>query len=451
MNPNLPVGGSALNLQLGARQALPEGLTQLGLSLSYSRFLDEYRGSAVVDGDTAELDAFVTQLSLRHYFGGGFAADLALPAGTITVEPGQGEPTRRLSGFGDLELGAGYDFAALWGAGGYRPSLTLHAGLGLPTGRQGTLGHEGDTVPPNILAIGYGAYSGSAELRLTQFVSRYFGVSPSASVREPFGASESGVTMGGTYLAGLDALVVPSSWLVIGAGGLLQVRTQSDEQEEGRVVNSGGRAVFATGSASVRASKTVAFGVGGRVPLYTDVNGQQLSETYSIYGTLSVSFGGEGEAEDDHAHGEGDDHDHGGKGDEHAHAGKGDEHAHDQVKNPTKGDVADAAQGGASFELARVLAPHKVTVIDFWADWCHSCKHIDARLRQLAAKHADLAVRRVEVPDFDSAVAEQHLRGENSLPQIWVFDREGKRHATVTSLEALERALGTLLDAPHAH
>ena len=62
-------------MQLGARQALPSGLTQLALSLAYSRFLDEYRGSAVVDGDTAELDAFVTQLSLRHYFGAGLAAE----------------------------------------------------------------------------------------------------------------------------------------------------------------------------------------------------------------------------------------------------------------------------------------------------------------------------------------------------------------------------------------
>ena len=444
-------------MQLGARQALPSGLTQLALSLAYSRFLDEYRGSAVVDGDTAELDAFVTQLSLRHYFGAGLAADLALPAGTITVEPGQGEPARRLSGFGDLELGASYDFAALWGAGGYQPSLTLRAGLGLPTGRQGTLGHEGGSVPPNILAIGFGAYSGSAELRLTQFASRYFGVSPSASVREPFGASESGVTMGGTYLAGLDALVVPTSWLVLGAGGLLQVRTQSDEQEEGRVVNSGGRVVFATGSASVRASEKVAFGIGGRVPLYTDVNGQQLSETYSVYGTLSVSFGGGGgeHGDDDH------DHDHGGEDvgedeDAHAHAhrdGHGDGHGdgHDSAEKPGVGDVADAARGGESFELHRVLAPRKVTVIDFWADWCHSCKHIDARLKQLAAQHADLAVRRVEVPEFDSPVADQHLKGVSSLPQIWVFDRTGKRRATATSLEALERELGKLLDKPEPH
>lgn len=449
MNPNLPVGGSALNLQLGAREALPASLTQLGLAFSYARFADEYRGSEKVHEDEPELDAFITQLSLRHYFGQGFAADLALPAGTIWVEPGHGEPTRRLSGFGDLELGASYDFAALWGAGGYQPSLTLRLGLGLPTGRQGTIGEEDPghaddghgSVPPNILAIGYGAYSGSAELRLTQFASRYFGVSPSVSAREPFGASESGLTMGGTYLMGLDALAVPVPWLVVSAGGLLQVRPHSEEEVEGRILNSGGRAVFATASASVRASERVAFGVGGRVPVHTQVQGQQISETFSLMASLSVSFGGGG-GEDEHDHEGESGHEH---GDEHA-----DEHAdeHDHGEEPAKaGDVRDAARGGESFVLSQALAPGKVTVVDFWATWCHPCKHIDARLDHLAAKHPNLAVRRVEVPDFDSRAAVEHLPKENSLPQLWIFDGSGKRRATVTTLEDLERELMPLLQS----
>lgn len=440
MNPNLPVGGSQLNLQLGAREALPKDLTQVALSLSYSRFDDEYRGADRVDEDAPKIAAWITGLSLRHCFGAGLSADLSLPAGTILLEPGHGEPTRRLSGFGDLEVGAGYDFAGLWGAGGYQPSLTLRLGLGLPTGRQGTLGDEAEAgstdpgnVPPNILAIGYGAYSGSAELRLTQFVARSFGVSPNLSVRKPFGASESGVTMGDTYVAGLDALFVSGTWLLVSAGGLLQARTHSEEGSEGRVSNSGGRAVFATASASFRASERVAFGVGGRLPIYTRVQGQQIAETFSLLGTLSLSFGGDA---DEHEHAGG--HEHGSQ--EHEQL---DEHEHSPPSEAV--DVHELAKGGRSFSLERALAPGKVTVIDFWADWCHSCSHVDARLRALAAEHPDLAVRRVEVPDFDAPVAKEHLPHARSLPELWIFDRTGKRRAVVRSLEAAERELGRLL------
>lgn len=417
---------------LGAHQALPVDLTQLALSEQYLHFSRQLRGSEETGEDGAKLDAWLSQLSLRHHFGQGWWGDLVLPAGSIRLEPGGGEPTRRLSGFGDLEVGGGYDFAALWGAGGYSPSLTLRVGLGLPTGRQSTLGEEGASVPPNVLAIGYGAYSGSTELRLTQLATRWLAVSPSASVRKPFGASEQGVQMGTSMTAGAEALLLVPRPLVLGVGAVFEVWTHSEEQGEGRIANSGGRSIAGKVSASVHFGERLTATLGARRPIYTKVNGTQTSETYSVFAALGVTFGGEGD-EHEHEHGDHDDDAH----DDHGASGA--------AEHVATGDVADAARGGASFDLAKTLAPGKVTVVDFWADWCHSCRHIEAALRELARKHEGLAVRRVEVPDSDSPVAEQHLGGQSELPLVWIYDAGGKRRAVVKTEAELRKVLTELL------
>jgi hypothetical protein len=297
VNPNLPVGGSALDLRLGAREALPEDVTQLALTGTYARFASEFQGGDRVDRTAPVLRASLVQLLVRHHFGSGWSADLVVPAGTVRRSATDSEPAQRLSGLGDIEIGGEYDFAALWGPGGYRPSLTLRLALGLPTGQQGTFGDEQGGVPPNVVSIGYGAFGGAAELRLTQFVTRRVGFAPSASVRRPFGPNEAGVTMGTTAAFGLDALLVPWRRVVVTAGASFEARTRTKEEAEGPLDNSGGRTIAGSLAVSARATDRVTLGVGGRLPLYTYANGRQISETYSVQGLFGVSFGG-----DDHEH-----------------------------------------------------------------------------------------------------------------------------------------------------
>ena len=88
-------------------------------------------------------------------------------------------------------------------------------------------------------------------------------------------------------------------------------------------------------------------------------------------------------------------------------------------------DVKDVARGGASFRLREVLVTDKITVLDYWAAWCTPCKRLGAMMEKLAAQHANLAIRKAEVVDFEHPIAKRHLHGENALPLLRVYDGHG--------------------------
>ena len=108
----------------------------------------------------------------------------------------------------------------------------------------------------------------------------------------------------------------------------------------------------------------------------------------------------------------------------------------------------------SSFE-SEVLKSDGPVVVDFWADWCHPCEHIDTLLRELARHHPELAVRRVEVPSGDTPVAREHLSDDQTLPQVWIYDAQGERvERLVASLRVPlgdEHELAALRRGQHKH
>lgn len=89
----------------------------------------------------------------------------------------------------------------------------------------------------------------------------------------------------------------------------------------------------------------------------------------------------------------------------------------------TRADVVDAVQAGELAELRP--AAGKWTVFDFWAPWCEACKVVDAGLRALAAKRPGVAVRRVNIVDFESPIARRELPGVSQLPHVRVVGLDG--------------------------
>jgi thiol-disulfide isomerase/thioredoxin len=109
-----------------------------------------------------------------------------------------------------------------------------------------------------------------------------------------------------------------------------------------------------------------------------------------------------------------------------------------------------AATDGARIDLKTVVVPGKVTVLDYWAEWCSPCHLLDARLQHLVKANPDVAVRRVNVGKWDNDAARQATREFRleALPYVRVYDAKGKFVGAVTGgswdeiLKTIEKARG---------
>jgi copper chaperone CopZ len=84
--------------------------------------------------------------------------------------------------------------------------------------------------------------------------------------------------------------------------------------------------------------------------------------------------------------------------------------------------------GSKPIDVAASLAPNKITVLDYWAEWCSPCHLLEARLQHLLKENPNMAVRRVNVGKWDNAAAEQATKAFRleALPYVRVYDARGK-------------------------
>lgn len=147
-------------------------------------------------------------------------------------------------------------------------------------------------------------------------------------------------------------------------------------------------------------------GASAKLPIYTHVQGGQVDASAFV----GLSFGAQVhlfEGDEDHHHG----HDH--HDDEDVAAG-----------NWTGLDMQEVTTDGSAVPLVPVLG--KITVFDFWAEWCKPCHVVDHELAEVVRRHPnDIAVRKVNVVDTDSPASVKYL-GDYTLPHLKVFGRDGK-------------------------
>ena len=102
---------------------------------------------------------------------------------------------------------------------------------------------------------------------------------------------------------------------------------------------------------------------------------------------------------------------------------------------------------GRRVNIANILASGKVTIVDFYADWCGPCHVLEARLQHLMQGKKNLAMRRVNIGKWDNDAAKQATElHAAALPYIRVYDARGKFVTAVTGgmwdevLGAIEKA-----------
>ena len=88
------------------------------------------------------------------------------------------------------------------------------------------------------------------------------------------------------------------------------------------------------------------------------------------------------------------------------------------------GGGIEVIKGGQEVDIAKHLAAGKITLVEFYADWCGPCRMISPALEQLAKTDADIALCKIDIVNWQSAVSNQY--GIHSIPCVVVFDRKGQ-------------------------
>jgi len=113
----------------------------------------------------------------------------------------------------------------------------------------------------------------------------------------------------------------------------------------------------------------------------------------------------------------------------------------DKLPAPTavvagRGQQVKVISHGAQVDIAQHLALGNVTVVDFYADWCGPCKQLSPSLEQMAQTDPEIALRKIDIVNWDTAVAKQY--NIHSIPQVNVYNRGGLLVGTVVGTDAEE-------------
>ena len=86
---------------------------------------------------------------------------------------------------------------------------------------------------------------------------------------------------------------------------------------------------------------------------------------------------------------------------------------------------------GSPVDHSELVTIGKITVVDFYADWCGPCRQIAPYLDALAKSDKDIVLKKVDILRWGSLRAKKY--NVQSVPNIRVFDRRGRLVAPPTS------------------
>ncbi len=101
--------------------------------------------------------------------------------------------------------------------------------------------------------------------------------------------------------------------------------------------------------------------------------------------------------------------------------------------------VADRGQSieliarGQQVDIKQHLALGNVTIVDFYAEWCGPCKKISPVLERLAQTDPEIALRKIDIVNWQSPVAKQYKI--DGVPHVEVYNRQGELVGSVSGVD----------------
>ncbi len=87
-----------------------------------------------------------------------------------------------------------------------------------------------------------------------------------------------------------------------------------------------------------------------------------------------------------------------------------------------------ALPAGQAINVKSDLVAGKITIVDFWAEWCGPCRVLSPKLERLVQSDPRLALRTVDVTQWDSPLGRQLTESFRApaLPYIRVYGADGR-------------------------
>ena len=106
-------------------------------------------------------------------------------------------------------------------------------------------------------------------------------------------------------------------------------------------------------------------------------------------------------------------------------------------------DVKTISKNGEAVWLEKHWVRGKITLFDFYADWCGPCRKINDFLKVQAETRNDLAIRKINIVDWDSPAAQKHLAHVAGLPFVVVYGPLGTKlgHVEGLKFEQIEKLI----------